>query len=142
MNRVVHFEIHAKNGELLQKFYEDAFGWKMQQMGPDMGNYIVVTTGGMSEPEKPETWGINGGITPREGSVPMEGQPVNAFVCIIGVNNIDEAIEKVKAGNGMIALDKMDVPTVGKLAYAKDPEGNLFGMLEPDPTMANAQEGR
>lgn len=29
----------------------------------------------------------------------------------------------------------MDVLTVGLLAYAKDPEGNLFGILQPDPMM-------
>ena len=30
-----------------------------------------------------------------------------------------------------MALDKMDVPGVGWLAYCKDPEGNIFGMLQP-----------
>ncbi|MFA6585408.1 MAG: hypothetical protein WCS97_03120 [Candidatus Paceibacterota bacterium] len=33
------------------------------------------------------------------------------------------------------AMEKMDVLTVGLLAYAKDPEGNLFGILQPDPMM-------
>ena len=45
MNRVVHFEIHAKDLDRTQKFYEDVFGWTITDMGPQMGNYRVVETG-------------------------------------------------------------------------------------------------
>jgi predicted enzyme related to lactoylglutathione lyase len=38
----------------------------------------------------------------------------------------------VKEAGGSIALDKMQVPGVGWLVYAKDLEGNIFGMLQPD----------
>jgi predicted enzyme related to lactoylglutathione lyase len=136
MNRVVHFEIHAKDKERMQKFYSDAFGWTMQKMGPEMDSYIVVTTGGDSRPDDPKTWGINGGITTRVGDLPKDNQPVNAYLCYIGVNDIDDAIDKVKSAGGSITHDKMDEPDVGKIAYAKDPEGNIFGILEPNPPMA------
>jgi predicted enzyme related to lactoylglutathione lyase len=136
MNRVVHFEIHAKDKEKMQKFYSDVFGWTIQQMGPEMGSYIVVTTGGDSKSDDPKTWGINGGITTRMGDLPKDGAAVNAYVCIIGVEDVDESINKVKSAGGTIALEKMDVPGVGKLAYVKDPEGNIFGMLEPNPPTA------
>ena len=29
-NPVVHFEIHGEDGAKLQKFYGDAFGWKVE----------------------------------------------------------------------------------------------------------------
>jgi predicted enzyme related to lactoylglutathione lyase len=45
MNRVVHFEIHAKDFDKLQIFYQDIFGWDIHDMGPQMGNYRTVTTG-------------------------------------------------------------------------------------------------
>lgn len=129
MNRVVHFEIHAVNGDQMQKFYTDVFGWQITAMGPQMGNYRVVNTGentpGTTYP------GINGGITPRHGAPPQEGQPVNAFVCTIGVDDIDAYINKAKNAGATTALDKMEVPGVGWLAYMKDPEGNIFGMLQP-----------
>jgi len=38
----------------------------------------------------------------------------------------------VKAAGGSVALDKIQVPGVGWLSYVKDPEGNIFGMLQPD----------
>jgi len=36
------------------------------------------------------------------------------------------------AEDGNMALEKMPVPGVGWLAYAKDTEGNIFGVLQPD----------
>ncbi len=44
MNPVVHFEMPAADNSRMVNFYEKAFGWKMKQLGPDMGNYVVVTT--------------------------------------------------------------------------------------------------
>ncbi len=128
-NRVVHFEIHAKDLDAVQKFYEEVFGWKIQDMGAQMGNYRLVTTG---EDTPGQKWpGINGGLTPRMGDLPVNGQAVNAYVCTISVDDIDAYIEKVKNAGGTMALDKMEVPTVGWLAYCKDVEGTLFGMLQP-----------
>jgi predicted enzyme related to lactoylglutathione lyase len=129
MNRVVHFEIHAMDLNRLQKFYEDVFGWSITDMGPQMGNFRVVVTG---KDNGDSQWnGINGGITPRRGEGPKNGGPVNAFVCTIEVENIDEALEKIMKAGGTVATDKMEVPGVGFLAYRKDPEGNVFGILEP-----------
>jgi predicted enzyme related to lactoylglutathione lyase len=129
MNRVVHFEIHAKDLDKAQQFYGSIFGWKITDLGPQMGNFRMVVTG---ESEPGEKWsGINGGITSRRGDVPKPGQSVNAFVCTITVDNLDAYLEKVKNAGGMIALDKMDVPGVGMLAYCLDPEANIFGMLQP-----------
>ena len=129
MNRVAHFEIHAKDLDKMQKFYEDVFGWKITNLGPQMGNYRMVDTG---EDAPGEKWpGINGGITQRMGEPAKSGAPVNAFVCTISVDNLDTYIDKVKNAGGTMALDKMDVPGVGWLAYCKDPEENIFGMLQP-----------
>ena len=134
MNRVVHFEIHAKDLDRAQKFYGDVFGWKITDLGPQMGKYRMVSTG---DDQPGAAWrGINGGITPRHGAPPAGGEPVNAFVCTISVDNLDAYLGKVKTAGGSIAVDKMQVPTVGWLAYVKDPEGNLFGMLQPDTPAA------
>jgi uncharacterized protein len=129
MNRVVHFEIHAKDPDKTQKFYQDVFGWDIKDLGPQMGNYRMVSTG-KDEPGSQWT-GINGGITPRHGEAPKGGEPVNAYVCTIEVANIDEILEKIQKAGGTVALEKMDVPGVGLLAYRKDPEGNIFGVLQP-----------
>ena|SRR6202035_1380128 len=129
MNRVVHFEIHATNLDRMQEFYQSVFDWNIQDTGPAMGNYRIVNTG-KDEPGAQWT-GINGGITPRHGDAPKGGEPVNAFVCTIEVINIDETLKKIEAAGGTVATEKMEVPGVGTLAYRKDPEGNIFGVLQP-----------
>ncbi len=87
-NRVVHFEIEATDVDRAKKFYTDAFGWEMQQMGEDMASYVVVKTGPENEPS-----GINGGIFKNQGIT----QVLNAYSCVIAVDNLDASIEKVKA---------------------------------------------
>jgi predicted enzyme related to lactoylglutathione lyase len=131
MNRVVHFEIHAKDQDKVQKFYEDVFGWEFQNMGAQMGNYRLIITG--KDEAGSQYSGINGGMNPREGNLPAEGTPVNAFVCTISVENIDDTLAKIEAAGGTLATHKMDVPGVGLLAYRKDPDGNIFGVLQPAP---------
>ena len=62
MNRVVHFEVHAQDLERAKKFYSEVFGWEMQQMGAEMGSYVVIKTGD-PVPKDMASIGINGGIT-------------------------------------------------------------------------------
>jgi predicted enzyme related to lactoylglutathione lyase len=136
MKRVVHFEIHADDLERAKKFYSTVFGWEMQQMGSEYGNYVVVVTGpGPDEIAKGsvtmENLGINGGMMLRKGPRPAPGAPVNGYTCIIGVKDIDETIAKIEAAGGVLALAKMDVPNVGLLAYYHDTEGNIFGVIQP-----------
>ena len=129
MNRVVHFEIHAKDLDKMQQFYSDVFGWKITDLGPQMGGYRMVDTGQDAPGEK---WpGIGGGLTPRMGEPAASGAPVNAFVCTISIDNLDNYIDKVKKAGGTIALDKMNIPGIGWMAYCKDPEENIFGILQP-----------
>lgn len=132
MNRVIHFEIQAENPERAVKFYTDVFGWKMEEwVIPDIqmedeNRYWLVTTGPDTE------LGINGGLMFRRGPAPTEGQPVNAYVCTMGVANLDEYVNKVLKAGGNIAFPKMAVKGIGWLSYCKDTEGNIFGMMQSD----------
>ena len=58
---------------------------------------------------------------------------VNGFVCTVDVPNLDVYVDKALKNGGTIALPKMPIPTVGWLAYCKDTEGNIFGMMQMDP---------
>jgi uncharacterized protein len=127
MSRVVHFEIHASNPERAVQFYAAVFGWEIKKWdGP--ADYWLITTG------DPKTMGINGGLLLRRGPAPTDMQAVNAFVCTIGVASVDAALDSVIANGGTLALAKMPVPNIGWLAYVKDTEGNIFGLMQPDPS--------
>ena len=132
MNRVIHFEIHAADPERTAQFYRDVFGWDIKEWvvpgveTPKENRYWLVTTGSAGEP------GINGGLLFRRGAAPVEGQAVNAYVCTVGVASVDESVRKAVGTGGSVALPKMPIKGVGWLAYCKDPEGNLFGMMQDD----------
>jgi predicted enzyme related to lactoylglutathione lyase len=126
MSRVVHFEIHAENPERAVAFYKKLLGWEIVKWdGP--ADYWLIQTGAAAEP------GINGGMVRRMGSAPTEGQAVNSFVCTVDVTSLDEKIALLGQVGGTIAVPKMAVPGIGWLAYAKDTEGNIFGMMQTDP---------
>jgi hypothetical protein len=128
MPRPIHFEIHAENVERAIAFYRELLGWEFSQWGKEP--YWLVKTGEKGTP------GIDGGLMPRRGPGPADMQAVNAFVCTVDVANLDAMVKRVTELRGSIALPKMPIPTVGWLAYAKDTEGNLFGMMQMD---ANAK---
>jgi predicted enzyme related to lactoylglutathione lyase len=94
-------------------------------MGTEMSDYVVVTTGDPKEPG-----GINGGIF---SSPPGATKELNAYSCVVGVDNIDDAMAKVKSAGGQLLGGKMDIPTVGTFVRCKDTEGNIFTMLQPLP---------
>jgi uncharacterized protein len=125
MSRVMHFEIHAENPERAIGFYKAVFGWEFTLWDGGPMDYWMIKTGEDGTP------GINGGMLRRHGVI--DGTAVTAYVCTIGVSNLDESVEKASQGGGIIALPKMPIPGMGWLAYVKDTEGNVFGMMQPDP---------
>ena len=53
--------------------------------------------------------------------------------CTIDVPSVDDYDTKITANGGTNALPKMAMPGVGWLAYCKDTEGNIFGIMQNDP---------
>ena len=129
MPRVIHFEIHADQPERAIAFYTSVFAWQFDRFKGDTP-YWLVTTGAPGVP------GIDGGLIPRRGTRPEAMAAVNCYVCTIDVPQLDEYLAKVEASGGTRVVEKMPVPKVGWLAYCKDPEGNLFGMMQADPEAA------
>jgi uncharacterized protein len=123
MNRVIHFDIYADDPERASKFYEQVFGWKFEKWEGEGMKYWLITTGPSSEP------GINGGMALREGEMKKSA---SVWSITIGVDNIDEAIEKVKKFGGEIAMKKMGLPKVGWFANFKDTEGNIISLMQAD----------
>jgi len=118
MPRVIHFEISAEKPERAIKFYEKVFGWKIAKWeGPV--EYWLITTGRENEP------GIDGGLGRRT-------EPEASTVNTIDVPSVDKYIKKVKANGGTIVSPKHAIPGIGYIAYFKDTEGNIFGMMESD----------
>jgi len=127
MARPVHFEIHAADMDRAQAFYEALFGWQFQSWGD--GSYRLIATG-------TDGPGIDGGLVQRRGDPPAPGQAVNAWVCTVDVADLDAQLETAQKHGATIARPRMAVSGIGWLAYIHDPEGNILGMLQADPSAA------
>ena len=123
MPRVIHFEIHAEEPHRAIRFYSTVFGWKFKKWeGPR--DYWLIQTVPKSSP------GIDGGMIKREGP---RGMGIQTYICTIDVPNIDDYLGKVMIANGLVINPKMPVTGVGWIAHCKDPEGNIFGIMQEDP---------
>jgi predicted enzyme related to lactoylglutathione lyase len=130
MPRPVHFEIHASDPAAVRAFYEQVLGWRFQQWAENP-YWIVVTGDGDPMAGTPHSQpGVDGGLLPRRGDAPRDSQPVNAFVMTVEVPDCDGYVERVLAAGGSVALPAEDMAGIGRLAYVKDPDGNIFGMLQ------------
>jgi len=82
----------------MRKFYETAFGWQTEQLGKEMGEYVLVTTTERDEktglPKRPGA--INGGIYQRTDD-PLSQYPS----VVIAVDDIKEAMKKVEEVGGI-----------------------------------------
>jgi predicted enzyme related to lactoylglutathione lyase len=120
---IIHFEIPAEDVTKLRKFYSELFGWKINR-APGPIEYYVIETVPVDKNMMPIRPGVNGGMYKKDE---LDVKPVN----YISVESIDEYVEKIKALGGMIIRSKQEVPGVGWVALALDPEGNQFAMLQP-----------
>jgi predicted enzyme related to lactoylglutathione lyase len=123
MLRPVHFEIHASNLDRARTFYESVFHWKFEQWGDEP--YWLIRTG--------DGPGIDGGLMPRQGQAPAENAPITSFVNTVEVADLEATLDTLTSAGGQVAMPRNAVPTVGWLAYCKDTEGNIFGLLQSDP---------
>lgn len=133
MDPVVHFEMPAKDKQRASNFYSKVFGWQMNQLGPEMGNYLLANTTEVDENRMPKQPGaINGGFFEYQ-----DAEGFNAPHLVIAVDNLEEAMQKVEEAGGKIIggasgpgkID--DIPGVGRYVSFDDSEGNHIGMLQP-----------
>lgn len=128
MNPVVHFEMPAEDRNRMAQFYANAFDWKTQMLGPDMGNYVVVQTTETSAEGRPTHPGaINGGFFEKRKDMPGQSPSI-----VIGVDNIEEAMKRVTKAGGKVLEEPMEIPGVGQYVAFIDTEGNQVSLLQPN----------
>ncbi len=131
MNPVVHFELPCSDRDRMCDFYSAAFGWEAQKLGPEMGNYTVVSTSERGEDGFPKKKGmINGGFYTK---VSEKNYPS----VVIAVDDIYESMKEVEKAGGEVLGGSQgkgqpdDIPGVGLYASIIDTEGNRVGILQP-----------
>jgi uncharacterized protein len=126
MNPVVHFELPYENRERITRFYQSAFGWQLEMLGEEMGNYVVATTATADAKPGAPAGAINGGFFPRKADWPAQYPSV-----VVAVEDIDAAMARVAQAGGEVLGEPMDIPGVGRYVSFFDTERNRLSMLLP-----------
>jgi predicted enzyme related to lactoylglutathione lyase len=109
---IIRFEIIGGNGNQLERFYGELFGWKIDSNNPM--KYGMVDTGAPG--------GINGGVgTSQDG--------VNRVSVYVQVDDLDAVLAQAEKLGGKTILSPSHVPGGPKLAMFADPAGNVTGLL-------------
>ncbi len=120
---IIHFEIPANDVEKIKRFYEQVFGWNIVQAAGPIEYWVIQTV-----PVDPKGMllrpGVNGGMYKRQAP---ESKPINYY----SVESITDFLNKIVKAGGKITQPKQEVPEVGWIAAAEDPEGNAFALIEP-----------
>ena len=120
MQRVVHFEIYTDDPEAVRPFYQDVFGWTFKKFEGSPVDKLAGDDGR----------GHGCGNQWRAPAATRGQQP--STMNTVAVPSLDETTKKIEEGGGKICVPKMAIPKMGWLAYAEDPQGNVFGLMEPD----------
>jgi predicted enzyme related to lactoylglutathione lyase len=127
MSPVVHFEMPAENRKRMAAFYEKAFGWKTELLGPEMGDYVLVTTAVSDAKPGAPAGAINGGFFPKKPDWPAQHPSI-----VIGVDDIEAAMRRVGKEGGEVLGEPMQIPGVGRYVSFFDTERNRVSMLQPE----------
>jgi uncharacterized protein len=118
---VVHFEVIGKDGEKLQQFYAELFGWEIDTNNP--GRYGTVAREGNTNSEGV---GIGGGVA--AGPSADDAGHVTFYV---EVPDVEAALAKVEGLGGTRVFGPAPVPgTEIELGQFTDPEGHLIGLTK------------
>jgi predicted enzyme related to lactoylglutathione lyase len=116
MPHFVHIDIAADNPERAAKFYADVFDWPVTRLEGPVPYWLL----GTGQDDK----GIGGGIAKRDRSW-------QSMTPTVEVPSADDYARKITEHGGSIIVPRTTMPGVGDLVTCRDPDGNVFAILEP-----------
>ncbi len=111
-HNIVHIEIPASDLIKAGEFYNQLFGWKVEQM-PE-ANYATWNPGE----------GPGGGFNPL-GPIAKPGE----VLIYVNSDDIEADLKQAVALGGTVVTEKSEIPTVGWFGIFKDPTGNRIALF-------------
>jgi uncharacterized protein len=116
---VVHFEIIGQDGEKLQRYYGELFGWEIDASNP-MKYGIVDREQNLST----DGIGIGGGV----GGAPTPDYPGHVTV-YVEVPDVEAALAKAEELGGTRMMGPDEVMEGLVVGLFQDPEGHTIGVM-------------
>jgi uncharacterized protein len=115
-NHFVHMELSTDDVKAAKKFYKKVFDWKLNTLGPDMGDYTLIDTGAKN---------VGGGMTAKM----MPNQPT-AWLVYAEVDSVKRTMAKAAKAGAKVVVPFQPIPDMGAIGVFIDPTGAGFGVWE------------
>ncbi|SEL58158.1 hypothetical protein SAMN05216359_111137 [Roseateles sp. YR242] len=112
-------ELMTTDPEKAAAFYGSLFGWKLEAMpmagDPAAGVYRVAKVGDVAV----------GGLAASPKGEPMPP----TWGCYVTVDDVDATVAQVQQLGGSILMPVIEIPTVGRMATIRDPQGAVLNII-------------
>jgi uncharacterized protein len=118
--RFVWHDLMSTDPEKATAFYTQLFGWRVNPMSMGEYTYSMLMNG-------PDDQAGFGGINPLD---PAQGMPSH-WMCYLNMpQGVDAACAKIVELGGTVVQQPFDIPGIGRMAVAADPQGAVFSPFE------------
>ena len=115
-NPFVHAELSVDDVAAAAKFYKGLFDWKLQDLGPSMGNYVMIDIGSKTS---------GGGIAPK-----MSPTQPTGWLTYVEVASVKKTMEKAEKAGAKVMVAFQEVGSMGAIGVFIDPQGAALGVWE------------
>ncbi len=115
----VWYDYMAKDIDKAIAFYGETVGWKAQKWGDQGYRMLMVGTTAV------------GGITDLSPEARSKGTPPH-WLSYIETDNVDDIVKRCTKLKGTVVSQPRDIPTVGRVAILRDPQGATFGVVRSE----------
>jgi len=110
------FELQTTDVAAAKTFYSALFGWKTEEMAMPGMPYTIISAGGEQ---------VAGMM-----AIPPQAQGMPPFWGVyVSVDDADVAAKKAQQLGGAVIVAPTDIPTVGRFAVLKDPQGAMITVM-------------
>jgi len=128
-NAFVHTELSVDDVAAAKKFYKSLFNWKLQDLGPSMGNYVMIDVGSKTS---------GGGISPK-----MSPTQPTGWLSYVEVDSVKATMAKAVKAGATVVVAYEEIGEMGAIGVFVDPQGATLGIWEkakPAPKKAAAKK--
>ena len=121
----IWYELMTPDAEAATRFYGDVIGWDIAVHPGSAGggaDYRILSYQGD---------GVGGMFQLTSDMCDQGARP--AWVGYFGVDDVDASVGAIEAAGGKTLMPATDLPGVGRIAMAADPQGLPFYVMRPSP---------